>query len=98
VAEGNRILRKDEPDLFGTKPGKALITRLPHDRGAIMACEDNLAFMRPLPAGSIQLIVTSPPANWVDSVSDRHSREKRESIAQQPVIIGPGMNSDSLRF
>jgi hypothetical protein len=55
VAEGNRILRrahKDDPDLFGAKPGEALITRLPQDRDAVMACEDNLAFMRPLPSGS----------------------------------------------
>lgn len=30
---------------------------------ATMACQDNLAFMRPLESGSMQLIVTSPPYN-----------------------------------
>jgi len=58
-----RRAHKNERDLFGTRPGEALITHLPHDRDAIMACGDNLAFMRPLPAGSMQLIVTSPPYN-----------------------------------
>ena len=28
-----------------------------------MACQDNLAFMRPLASGSMALIVTSPPYN-----------------------------------
>lgn len=33
------------------------------DRDAIMRCEDNLAFMRPLANESFQLVVTSPPYN-----------------------------------
>jgi adenine-specific DNA-methyltransferase len=32
-------------------------------RDAVMACQNNLAFMRPLKGGSMQLIVTSPPYN-----------------------------------
>lgn len=39
------------------------VQRLPVAQDVLMACQDNLAFMRPLPAGSIKLIVTSPPYN-----------------------------------
>ena len=37
--------------------------RLRSDRDTVMECSDNLAFMRPLKSGSMQLIVTSPPYN-----------------------------------
>lgn len=37
--------------------------RLPVDRDVLMACEDNLKFMRPLKDEMMQLIVTSPPYN-----------------------------------
>lgn len=39
------------------------VQRLPVAADAHMACQDNLAFMRELPAGMMQLIVTSPPYN-----------------------------------
>ena len=39
------------------------ITKLRTDRSAIMACQDNLSFMRPMTNGSMDLIVTSPPYN-----------------------------------
>ena len=39
------------------------IRKLQRDHQAFMSCEDNLAYMRPLRAGSMQLIVTSPPYN-----------------------------------
>ena len=39
------------------------VTKLQTDRSVKMACQDNLAFMRPLPDESVQLIVTSPPYN-----------------------------------
>ena len=39
------------------------VRRLRTDRDAVMACADNLMFMRPLPSASMQLIVTSPPYN-----------------------------------
>lgn len=39
------------------------LARLQSDRNTFMACEDNLAFMRPLRSGSMQLIITSPPYN-----------------------------------
>lgn len=41
----------------------ATVSRLRSDRDVVMACADNLAFMRPLPDESVQLIVTSPPYN-----------------------------------
>jgi adenine-specific DNA-methyltransferase len=39
------------------------VARLPVSRDAHMSCQDNLAFMRPLPDGMMKLIVTSPPYN-----------------------------------
>lgn len=39
------------------------VRRLPTARNVFMRCEDNLAFMRPLPDGTMHLIVTSPPYN-----------------------------------
>src|SRR5690348_9858053 len=35
----------------------------PRHDNAVMACQDNLAFMRPLADETMQLIVTSPPYN-----------------------------------
>lgn len=43
--------------------GLATVHRLQTARDAHMACEDNLAFMRPLADGMMHLIVTSPPYN-----------------------------------
>lgn len=42
---------------------KRRVERLPADKLAHVACEDNLSFMRPLTDGSMKLIVTSPPYN-----------------------------------
>lgn len=39
------------------------VRRLQVDHDAVMACQDNLAFMRPLRDATMQLIVTSPPYN-----------------------------------
>jgi len=43
------------------------------DTDTIMECRDNLAFMRPLPARCMQLIVTSPPYNIGKSYESRSS-------------------------
>ncbi|MFC7500011.1 DNA-methyltransferase [Enterovirga sp. GCM10030262] len=43
--------------------GRATVQRLPVCRNVKMECQDNLAFMRPLPDGMMHLIVTSPPYN-----------------------------------
>ncbi|MGH6948863.1 MAG: hypothetical protein ACREDZ_16150, partial [Kiloniellales bacterium] len=38
---------------------------------AVISCEDNLQFMRPLASGSMKLIVTSPPYNIGKSYESR---------------------------
>lgn len=50
-----------------------------------IACEDNLAFMRPLPDESIQLIVTSPPYNLGKSYEDRSTLE--DYVQSQAQVI-----------
>lgn len=49
------------------------VRRLRTDHDAVMACQDNLAFMRPLADESMQLIVTSPPYNIGKSYEARSS-------------------------
>lgn len=44
-------------------PATAAVRRLPVSRNVRMEHQDNLSFMRPLPDGMMQLIVTSPPYN-----------------------------------
>lgn len=53
--------------------------------GAYMECADNLDFMRPLPAGSMKLIVTSPPYNIGKSYENRSPLETY--IQQQTQVI-----------
>ena len=55
------------------------------DRDAIMACQDNLAFMHELPSESMQLIVTSPPYNIGKAYEARSSLD-RYVQAQAQVI------------
>ncbi len=55
------------------EPPRATVARLTSDRQAHMACVDNLDFMRPLKAGSMKLIVTSPPYNIGKSYERRRS-------------------------
>lgn len=49
--------------------------RLQTDRDAVMARQDNLAFMRPLEDGSMKLIVTSPPYNIGKAYEKRSTLE-----------------------
>ncbi|MGH7075375.1 MAG: DNA-methyltransferase [Stellaceae bacterium] len=49
----------------------ATLARLKVDRDAVMACQTNLDFMRPLGNGTMQLIVTSPPYNIGKSYESR---------------------------
>jgi adenine-specific DNA-methyltransferase len=65
--------------------GIATVHRLQAARDAHMACQDNLAFMRPLPDGMMKLIVTSPPYN----IGKRYERRSPLDIyiqAQAQVI------------
>lgn len=55
----------------------------PHQ--TIIRCEDNLAFMRPLPAGSMKLIVTSPPYNMGKSYETTTSIE--DYVKSQALVI-----------
>jgi adenine-specific DNA-methyltransferase len=47
------------------------LLRLLRDSNAVMHCEDNLKFMRPLKSESVQLVVTSPPYNIGKSYESR---------------------------
>lgn len=55
------------------------------DCRAHVACEDNLAFMRPLRTGSMQLIVTSPPYNIGKTYERR--RLLQQYVEQQAQVI-----------
>lgn len=63
----------------------ASLFRLPFDSAAIMACQDNLAFMRPLETESMQLIVTSPPYNIGKSYESRSRLD--EYVKSQAQVI-----------
>lgn len=52
---------------------------------AVMECQDNLAFMRPLSDDSIKLIVTSPPYNIGKSYERRSSLERY--VREQTQVI-----------
>lgn len=64
---------------------QATVHKLKRDSQATMVCQDNLAFMRPLPAGSMQLIVTSPPYNIGKSYERRRTLDAY--VAQQAQVI-----------
>src|SRR5580692_13172573 len=64
-----------------------------HD--AVMACEDNLAFMRGLRSGSMQLVVTSPPYNIGKSYESRTLLE--DYVASQAKVIAECVRLMSLR-
>jgi adenine-specific DNA-methyltransferase len=53
--------------------------------GAFIECMDNLDFMRPLPAGSMKLILTSPPYNIGKSYERRSPLD--QYIQQQAPVI-----------
>lgn len=55
----------------------AQLSLLPEMRGAraILACQDNLAFMRDLPSASMKLIATSPPYNIGKAYEKRRTLE-----------------------
>ena len=63
----------------------ASIRKLQRDHQAFMSCEDNLTYMRPLKAGSMQLIVTSPPYNIGKTYEKRSPLEAY--VAQQAQVI-----------
>jgi adenine-specific DNA-methyltransferase len=65
------------------------------DRDVVMECEDNLAFMRRLHAGSMQLIVTSPPYNIGKSYEARTRLD--DYVASQDQVIAECVRLLNLR-
>ena len=70
------------------------VQRLQTDKSAILACQDNLAFMRTLPDESITLIVTSPPYNIGKSYErrsplDQYVQEQAAVIAECVRLLHP---------
>ena len=62
---------------------------------AVIRCQDNLAFMRPLPAESMQLIVTSPPYNIGKSYEVRspladYVQSQAQVISECVRLLAPG--------
>ena len=51
------------PGISGIDAPKRSRNRAPAGKDAVLACQDNLKFMRGLPDGEFKLIVTSPPYN-----------------------------------
>ncbi|MDX5366599.1 MAG: site-specific DNA-methyltransferase [Alphaproteobacteria bacterium] len=73
----------------------AAIAKLQTDRDTFIACEDNLAFMRPLASESMQLIVTSPPYNIGKSYEARTSlndyiKAQAQVISECVRLLAPG--------
>lgn len=60
-------------DMTGQAPDRAGASLPPAGGEAVMRCADNLDFMRSLRAGSMQLVVTSPPYNIGKSYESRSS-------------------------
>ncbi len=83
-----RVLREEEAapwngDLF-----------VLHRVNALMACQDNLDFMRPLESGSMKLIVTSPPYNIGKSYERRtplhaYVESQKHAIAECVRLLHP---------
>jgi len=70
------------------------VQRLQTDKSAILACQDNLAFMHSLPDESMKLIVTSPPYNIGKSYERRaalyqYVQEQAAVIAQCVRLLHP---------
>lgn len=70
---------------MGQPSRKTNLHRLTADKSAILSCEDNLSFMRPLKSGSIDLIITSPPYNIGKSYERRSPLDNY--ISQQAQVI-----------
>lgn len=61
---------------------------------AFVGCEDNLSYMRPLPSGSMKLIVTSPPYNIGKAYEkritlERYVKDQSQVIAECVRLLHP---------
>ncbi|MGB8653207.1 MAG: site-specific DNA-methyltransferase [Candidatus Acidiferrales bacterium] len=75
-------------------PKRSNIRELQVDISAVMKCENNLAFMRPLPSESMKLIVTSPPYNIGKSYESRASlndyvKDQAQVISECARLLSP---------
>lgn len=72
----------------------AAVLKLERDAEVVLQCQDNLAFMRPLATGSMQLIVTSPPYN-IGKAYEKRSRldsyieQQAQVISECVRLLGP---------
>jgi adenine-specific DNA-methyltransferase len=61
------------------------------DLAFVLACQDNLVFMRGIPSESIKLVVTSPPYNLGKEYESRHSLkgylEMQEKVIRECVRV-----------
>lgn len=74
--------------------GPATLFKFHRETEAIMECQDNLDFMRPMQSGSIQLIVTSPPYNIGKSYEkrrplDAYVNQQAQVISECVRLMGP---------
>lgn len=91
------VLRSDAQPTTSRNRGKALKAKAKRGRSegsAIMACQDNLAFMGALRSESMQLIVTSPPYNIGKSYEARSSLDsyitaQAKTIAECVRLLAP---------
>ena len=65
----------DQLNMFGLEAPATDTDELGVNRDAVLACQDNLEFMRGLADGSMKLIVTSPPYNIGKQYEKRSSLE-----------------------
>lgn len=70
------------------------VVSLPRDKDATVVCQDNISFMRSLDAGSINLIVTSPPYNLGKEYESKTSlatyiESQSETIAEAVRLLSP---------
>ncbi|MGO9316305.1 MAG: DNA-methyltransferase [Terracidiphilus sp.] len=65
--------------------GPATLLKFHRETEAFIECQDNLSFMRPIKAGSMQLVVTSPPYNIGKSYEKRRSLDAY--VNQQAQVI-----------
>lgn len=74
--------------------GPATLFKFRRETEAFVECQDNLAFMRPMKSGSIQLIVTSPPYNIGKSYEkrrplDAYVNQQAQVISECVRLLGP---------
>ena len=74
--------------------GPATLFKFHRETEAFMDCQDNLSFMRPMKAGSVQLVVTSPPYNIGKSYErkrtlDAYVNQQAQVISECVRLLSP---------